>query len=79
MSTLTLADGAGVTHKAVIQQVRKHAADLNQFGSLAFEMRVMREDGRGGEATEFARLNARRMSAGRKPTRFTSLNAGPNV
>lgn len=57
VSTLVIAEGTDNKHKAVIQLVRKYQADLEEFGSLAFEMAVMREDGRGGQATEYANLN----------------------
>jgi hypothetical protein len=44
----------------VIQQVRKHAADLERFGTLAFEMAKS-----GGLPTEFARLNEPQASQSR--------------
>lgn len=56
-TSLIIAAGTEVHHRAVIQLVRKYQDDLEEFGSLAFQMRVMREDGRGGEPTQFALLN----------------------
>lgn len=56
-TSLAIADGTGNEHKSVIQLVRKYVNDLQEFGSLAFEMRVMRKDGRGGEQGEIALLN----------------------
>lgn len=56
-TSLAIAEGTENTHKSVIQLVRKYVEDLQEFGSLAFEMRVMRQDGRGGEQGEVAFLN----------------------
>lgn len=56
-TSLAIAEGVDLEHKSVIQLIRKYLGDLQEFGSLAFEMRVMRKDGRGGEAGEFAYLN----------------------
>lgn len=56
-TSLAIAEGTGNEHKSVIQLVRKYVNDLQEFGSLAFEMRVMRKDGKGGEQGEVAFLN----------------------
>lgn len=56
-TSLAIAEGTENSHKSVIQLVRKYVEDLQEFGSLAFEMRVMRQDGRGGEQGEVAFLN----------------------
>lgn len=56
-TSLAIAKGTENQHKSVIQLIRNNISDLEEFGSLAFEMRVMREDGRGGEPTEYALLN----------------------
>jgi phage regulator Rha-like protein len=56
-NTLILAEGTANNHASVIKLVRKYQEDLEEFGSLRFEIRVMRKDGRGGEPTEFAILN----------------------
>jgi len=58
-STETIAAGIGQRHHSVIQLVRKHQAALECLGSLAFQMRVKRADGRGGEPTVYAMLNER--------------------
>ena len=41
----------------MIQLVRNYLKDFQEFGSLGFEIRVIREDGRGGQPTEYAILN----------------------
>lgn len=46
-----------MTHKNVIELIRKYTEHLMEFGPLAFETRVMRADGRGGEMGEVAFLN----------------------
>lgn len=48
-TSLAIAEGVGNTHKTVIQLIRKNFDDLQEFGSLAFEMRVIKADGRGGQ------------------------------
>jgi|TARA_R110001592_G_scaffold28969_1_gene105491 anti-repressor protein len=56
-TSLAIAEGVGNTHKTVIQLIRKNFDDLQEFGSLAFEMRVIKADGRGGQQAEIAILN----------------------
>lgn len=51
-TSLVIADGTSNEHRAVLQLVRNSAADLEEFGTLAFEMRKS-----GGRPTEFALLN----------------------
>ena len=47
-TSLSIADGTGVEHKNVLELLRSYLPDFEEFGSLAFETRVMRADGRGG-------------------------------
>jgi len=56
-TSLAIAEGVGNTHKTVIQLIRQNTVDLEDFGPLAFEMRVGREDGKGGQKREVAILN----------------------
>lgn len=56
-TSLAIAEGVGKSHKTVIQLVRDNKSDLEEFGSLAFQMRVSRSDGKGGQQQEFAILN----------------------
>jgi len=58
-STEVIAKGMKQQHASVIKLVRKNQAALALFGSLRFEIRVKRTDGRGGEPTEFVMLNER--------------------
>ncbi len=58
-TSITIAEGTRVQHKNVMELVRTYQADLEEFGSLAFETRVTRQDGRGGEQAEIALLNER--------------------
>jgi len=51
-TSLAIAQGTEVEHRAVIQLVRTYIKDLEEFGTLAFEMRKS-----GGLPTEFAILN----------------------
>ena len=37
----TIAQGAGVEHRAVLQMITKHQARVERFGTLAFEMRPL--------------------------------------
>jgi phage regulator Rha-like protein len=47
-----------LNHKAIIQLVRKYLNELEEFGSITFEMRLNgRADGRGGRPVEYAILN----------------------
>jgi len=47
-----VAEGTNRTHKSVIQLIRQYEKQLNEFGTLAFEMRKS-----GGRPTEIALLN----------------------
>lgn len=51
-NSLIIAEGVGNEHRAVMQLIRKHENDLNEFGTLAFQMRKS-----GGRPTEFCYLN----------------------
>ncbi|ATI01750.1 Rha family transcriptional regulator [Alcaligenes faecalis] len=51
-SSLVIARGMKAKHKSVIQLIRQKAGVLEQFGTLAFEMRKS-----GGRPTEVAMLN----------------------
>lgn len=51
-TSLVIADGTGNEHRAVLQLIRNSVADLEEFGTLAFEMRKS-----GGRPTEYALLN----------------------
>lgn len=55
----SIAHGAGVEHRAVLQLVEKHASALDQFGQTAFEMRSgeIRAQGGTGRPTRVALLN----------------------
>lgn len=56
-TSLAIAEGVQLQHKNVLELIRKHAESLLEFGSLAFETRVMRKDGRGGELGDVYFLN----------------------
>jgi anti-repressor protein len=56
-STVTIAEGAEVEHRAVLQLVRTYSDDLKEFGPLAFEMLVVERDNLGGKQGEYALLN----------------------
>lgn len=56
VSSLTIADGAGVEHKAVMQLVRTYEADLTRFGGVTFEMRPFETPG-GTQNRAVAMLN----------------------
>lgn len=58
-TSAAIAEGVGNPHKSVIQLIRQNQDDLEEFGSLAFQMRVGRSDGRGGQQAEVAILNER--------------------
>lgn len=51
-TSMAIAEGVGYGHKSVIQLIRDNIADLQEFGTLAFEMRKS-----GGRPTEYALLN----------------------
>jgi len=55
-SSQAIADGTQYPHKSVIQLVRQHRADLEEFGRLAFEMRTLKTPG-GTQQREVALLN----------------------
>ncbi|UNE54390.1 Rha family transcriptional regulator [Bartonella machadoae] len=42
-TSLKIAEGVRHTHKTVMQLVRQNIKDFEEFGSLAFEMRVSRK------------------------------------
>lgn len=50
----TIAEGSGVEHRAVLQLIMKRTLELEQFGSIAFEMR---SQDRGGHQIRVALLN----------------------
>jgi phage regulator Rha-like protein len=56
-SSQAIADGTEYPHKSVIQLVRTHRADLEEFGLLAFEMRPRPKGQHGGGDVEIALLN----------------------
>jgi phage antirepressor YoqD-like protein len=56
-TSLAIAEGTQVEHRAVIQLVRAYQADLEEFGPLAFQMRVVKRPQGGGTEMEFAHLN----------------------
>lgn len=49
----TLAEGVAISHKSVLQLLRKYVADLSEWGEVAFQMRLNPQ----GSPTEFAYLN----------------------
>jgi phage antirepressor YoqD-like protein len=58
ITTLSLAEGTENEHRAVIQLVRKYQSDLEEFGPLAFEMRMVNRNQGGGQSLEYAFLNS---------------------
>lgn len=56
-TSLAIADGTEVQHKAVIQLVRAYLHDLEEFGLVTFEMRPRLAGQHGGGDVEFAHLN----------------------
>ena len=56
-TTLAIAEGTGVEHRAVIQLVRKHIKDFQELGPCAFQMRVVKRSQGGGNKGEIALLN----------------------
>jgi len=54
VSSETIADGAGVEHRAVLQLIGNNVADFEEFGTLAFEMRPLPG---GGNPVRLALLN----------------------
>ncbi|MCL2790099.1 MAG: Rha family transcriptional regulator [Desulfobulbus sp.] len=57
-TTLIIAKGVGRPHHGVIQLVRQHQRDFEQFGGVAFEMRPFMTAG-GEQKQEYAILNER--------------------
>lgn len=57
VSSLTVADGAGVEHRAVLQLIGQHQTDFEDFGALAFEMRARPTGQHGGGTIRVAMLN----------------------
>jgi Rha family phage regulatory protein len=55
-SSEVIAHGVGVQHKNAMALVRKHIADLSEFGSVAFETRTIATRG-GEQKRECAMLN----------------------
>lgn len=55
--SLVISKGCEVTHKATIQLIRKYEKELNIFGPLTFEMRVVIRRQGGGTQPEIALLN----------------------
>ncbi|AIY01174.1 hypothetical protein ART_1575 [Arthrobacter sp. PAMC 25486] len=56
VSSLTIAEGAGVEHRAVLQLVNNNIDDLEEFGGVAFEMRPFETAG-GTQTRRVALLN----------------------
>lgn len=54
VSSLNIAEGSGVQHKNVLESVAKNQADLEQFGTVAFETRPLPG---GGNPLRIALLN----------------------
>ncbi|WBL18473.1 Rha family transcriptional regulator [Citricoccus sp. NR2] len=54
VSSETIAEGAGVEHRAVLQMIGKNVDDLETFGTVAFEMRPLPG---GGHPVRVALLN----------------------
>ena len=57
-TSILIAEGLEVEHRAIIQLIRKHQPDLEEFGRVAFEMRAFGTGG-GVQAREIADLNER--------------------
>lgn len=55
-TSLVIADETGNEHRAVLQLIRKHLADLNEVGRVAFEMRPFETAG-GTQRREVAELD----------------------
>ena len=51
-----IAQGAGVEHRATLQLIERHLADLEEFGRVAFQMRPFETAG-GTQSRRIARLN----------------------
>jgi phage regulator Rha-like protein len=55
--TLIIAEATGVQHKNLLELVRTYIDDLQEFGRVAFETRVVNRPQGGGMAREVAILN----------------------
>jgi phage antirepressor YoqD-like protein len=55
VDSITIADGAGVTHHAVLQLIRTYQSDLERYGRVAFEMQTFATAG-GTQQREVALL-----------------------
>jgi phage regulator Rha-like protein len=55
--TMIVAEACGLDHKNVISLVREYVEKFQQLGSLAFQTRVIRSDGRGGQKGDVAILH----------------------
>jgi len=55
-TSLSIAEGVQVQHKNIVGLIRKYSNDLEEFGQLAFETRVVSSGG-AGQQTEIAILN----------------------
>lgn len=64
VESLTIAEGAGVEHRATLQLIENHRESLETFGPLAFEMRKGQALPQGGfaKATRIALLNEQQSS-----------------
>lgn len=58
-NTFAIAEGTESDHASVIKLVRKHLADLEEFGLVRFEIRPRSPGQHGGGDTEYAILNER--------------------
>jgi phage regulator Rha-like protein len=67
-TSLAVAEGAGYSHKTVIQLIRKHLDDLSEFGGVTFEMLPFESGSSGYSAFEMRNSNAGR------PTEYAILN-----
>lgn len=56
VTSLAIAEGAEVEHKATLQLVRRYLSDLKEFGRVTFEMRPFATEG-GPQSREVAILN----------------------
>lgn len=56
-TSLAIAQGVGKSHKTVLQLIRQNQPDFEEFGPLAFEMRVGNRTHGGGQSTQVAILN----------------------
>lgn len=54
--SLCIADGGGIEHRAILQLIKNHLEDLQDFGRVTFEMRPFETNG-GTQKTRVCRLN----------------------